>query len=143
MNTIIDIGTYILVLYAISFLEALWNVALFRHHWSWFPFWGKSKEFDNIPEKIASVYASELNHTIFDPFHIIKGIFVITLVTGFMENIIPVIWIIRYWMPNSIEWVLIALYIGAIWLLYYGIFFRFNYHWLLMKPQYRDWRLIA
>jgi len=140
MNIIIAILTYLAVLYAISFVEALWNVALFRNEKTWFPLWDVKSEISPFFREISFGFNS---NRIFDPFHIIKGIFVITLITGFMENIIPFIWIIRYWMPKYIELGVIVLYIGAIWLLYYGIFFRFNYHWLLMKPQYRDWRLIA
>ena len=74
-----------------------------------------------------------------DTYHIVKGL--ITQVLAFLF-LFPYYTICWYWLPAiwmKVAWVLIVQ--GIVWFIWYPILFNINFHWLWIKPEYRDlWR---
>jgi len=108
---------FVLVMVGFAFIEALWNVALFRPRHTWLPLcWNIEK----YPDYAHVCYDG---HYITDPFHIFKGAYS-TLALSLI-----------YYLWFGLNW-----YILLIWPIYYGFpgFFGLFYHELLMKKEYRD-----
>lgn len=127
-------GQFLFLMFTVSIIEAIWNIALFRYDWSWIPF-VDNKGVYSVNEGMYKIRQ--------DPFHVFKGlqtVFLLWMVWIYKNDYfcLSAYENIRINPTGSFEWILSILSLPVfIWLIYYGLgMFTWNYHIFLIRPKY-------